>query len=64
LVKNGRGGDLKKKRGFFWSVILIFKVTLLIGVNNQYQGKPIEDFKEFSELLKRPLALASGIQKM
>ncbi len=34
-------------------------VSLLIGVNNQYQGKPIEQFKaEFEELLKTAITLA------
>jgi lysophospholipase L1-like esterase len=35
-------------------------VSLLIGVNNQYQGKPIEQFKtEFEELLQTAIKLAS-----
>jgi len=39
-------------------------VTLLIGVNNQYQGKPIEVYsKEFPELLKKAIALAYGNPK-
>ena len=36
-------------------------VSLLIGVNNQYQGKPIEQFtKEFEELLNTAIKLAGG----
>lgn len=36
-------------------------VSLLIGVNNQYQGKPIETFtKEFEELLNTAITLAGG----
>ncbi len=36
-------------------------VSLLIGVNNQYQGKPIEQFKkEFEELIKSAIELARG----
>lgn len=36
-------------------------VSLLIGVNNQYQGKPIEQFKkEFEELVKSAIELARG----
>ncbi|HZY78790.1 MAG TPA: SGNH/GDSL hydrolase family protein [Cyclobacteriaceae bacterium] len=36
-------------------------VSLLIGVNNQYQGKPIEQFKvEFEDLLKTSIQLAGG----
>ncbi|MEO6820273.1 MAG: SGNH/GDSL hydrolase family protein [Ginsengibacter sp.] len=36
-------------------------VTLLIGVNNQYQGKKIDDYqKEFSELLLHAIQLAGG----
>ena len=36
-------------------------VSLLIGVNNQYQGKPIEQFKkEFEELVKTAIELAQG----
>jgi len=36
-------------------------VSLLIGVNNQYQGKPIEQFKtEFEDLLKTSIRLAGG----
>jgi len=36
-------------------------VSLLIGVNNQYQGKPIDQFKvEFEELLKTSIKLAGG----
>jgi lysophospholipase L1-like esterase len=36
-------------------------VSLLIGVNNQYQGKPIETFtKEFEELLNTAIRLAGG----
>ncbi|MBK5278699.1 MAG: SGNH/GDSL hydrolase family protein [Bacteroidia bacterium] len=36
-------------------------VSLLIGVNNQYQGKPIEEYAvEFEELLKTAIKLAKG----
>lgn len=36
-------------------------VSLLIGVNNQYQGKPIDQFtKEFEELLLTAIRLARG----
>jgi lysophospholipase L1-like esterase len=36
-------------------------VSLLIGVNNQYQGKPVETFtKEFEELLNTAIRLAGG----
>ena len=36
-------------------------VTLLIGVNNQYRGLPLEDYRsEFAQLLRRALALAGG----
>ena len=36
-------------------------VTLLIGVNNQYQGKNRDDYKkEFSELFNRAVLLAGG----
>lgn len=36
-------------------------VSLLIGVNNQYQGKPIEQYEiEFEQLLKTAIALAGG----
>lgn len=36
-------------------------VTLLIGVNNQYRGKPVDDFgREFDALLQRAIALAGG----
>ncbi len=36
-------------------------VSLLIGVNNQYQGKPIDQFrKEFEELLNVAIRLAQG----
>jgi lysophospholipase L1-like esterase len=36
-------------------------VSLLIGVNNQYQGKPIDQFrKEFEELLNISIRLAGG----
>lgn len=36
-------------------------VSLLIGVNNQYQGKPVEQFtKEFEELLNTAIKLAGG----
>jgi lysophospholipase L1-like esterase len=36
-------------------------VSLLIGVNNQYQGKPAEQYAiEFEELLKNSIRLAKG----
>jgi len=36
-------------------------VTLLIGVNNQYQGRSVEDYKpEFEALLNRAVTLAGG----
>lgn len=36
-------------------------VSLLIGVNNQYQGKPIEDYEiEFAELLQTAINFAGG----
>jgi lysophospholipase L1-like esterase len=36
-------------------------VSLLIGVNNQYQGKPVEPYKaEFEELLQIAIRLAKG----
>jgi lysophospholipase L1-like esterase len=36
-------------------------VSLLIGVNNQYQGKPLDQYKiEFEELLKTAVRLAKG----
>jgi lysophospholipase L1-like esterase len=36
-------------------------VSLLIGVNNQYQGKPVEQFtSEFEDLLKTAIKLAGG----
>lgn len=40
-------------------------VSLLIGVNNQYQGKPIEVYeREFEELLQTSIKLAKGKRKM
>mgnify|MGYP003657361026 CR=1 FL=1 len=39
-------------------------VTLLIGVNNQYQGKPFKVFtREFPQLLEKAIALAYGNPK-
>ncbi|MCK0134239.1 SGNH/GDSL hydrolase family protein [Arenibacter sp. S6351L] len=39
-------------------------VTLLIGVNNQYQGKPFRVYtKEFPQLLERAITLAYGNPK-
>ena len=39
-------------------------VTLLIGVNNQYQNRPFTQYEnEFPELLKRAVALAEGNSK-
>jgi len=39
-------------------------VSLLIGVNNQYQGKPIEVYeREFEELLQTAIKLAKGKKK-
>ncbi|MBC6111806.1 SGNH/GDSL hydrolase family protein [Pedobacter fastidiosus] len=36
-------------------------VTLLIGVNNQYRGYPLDSYKkEFSELLQTAIAFANG----
>lgn len=36
-------------------------VTLLIGVNNQYRGRSVENFKEeFTELLQQAIAFANG----
>ena len=36
-------------------------VSLLIGVNNQYRGRPVEEYgREFEALLKRAIALAGG----
>jgi lysophospholipase L1-like esterase len=36
-------------------------VSLLIGVNNQYQGRPLEEYRhEFEALLARAVALAGG----
>ncbi len=36
-------------------------VSLLIGVNNQYRGRSVDDFRpEFERLLQRALALAGG----
>ncbi len=36
-------------------------VTLLIGVNNQYRGRPVENFKaEFADLLEKAIAFADG----
>lgn len=39
-------------------------VSLLIGVNNQYQGKSLEDYKtEFTELLNRSIMYAGNNRK-
>lgn len=36
-------------------------VTLLIGVNNQYRGRPVADYeKDFEAMLKRAIAFARG----
>lgn len=36
-------------------------VTLLIGVNNQYRGRPVENYKpEFERLLKQAIQFAGG----
>lgn len=36
-------------------------VTLLIGVNNQYRGRPVADFeKEFETMLQRAIGFAKG----
>ena len=36
-------------------------VSLLIGVNNQYRGRPVDDYAtEFQRLLQRAVALAGG----
>lgn len=37
-------------------------VTLLIGVNNQYRGRPVEDFKvEFEKMLLRAIGFAGNL---
>ena len=39
-------------------------VSLLIGVNNQYRGRPVEEFKkEFELLLQMAIQFAGGIEK-
>ncbi|GHN01888.1 lysophospholipase [Cytophagales bacterium WSM2-2] len=39
-------------------------VSLLIGVNNQYQGKPIEQYtSDFRKLLDRAIELAKGVKE-
>lgn len=39
-------------------------VTLLIGVNNQYQGRPLNEYKtEFTELLHRAISYAGNNRK-
>jgi lysophospholipase L1-like esterase len=39
-------------------------VTLLIGVNNQYRGRSLEEFgKQFEELLIKAIAFSGGIKK-
>ena len=36
-------------------------VSLLIGVNNQYRGRPVEEYREqFAALLRRAIAFAGG----
>ncbi|WEK34421.1 MAG: SGNH/GDSL hydrolase family protein [Candidatus Pseudobacter hemicellulosilyticus] len=36
-------------------------VSLLIGVNNQYRGRPVQEYAEqFTQLLERAIALAGG----
>lgn len=36
-------------------------VTLLIGVNNQYRGRPVDNYRnEYEELLNRAIAYANG----
>ena len=36
-------------------------VTLLIGVNNQYRGRPVEEYKsEFEDLLRQAITFAGG----
>jgi lysophospholipase L1-like esterase len=36
-------------------------VTLLIGVNNQYRGRPVDDYRsEFESLLKQAIQFANG----
>jgi lysophospholipase L1-like esterase len=36
-------------------------VSLLIGVNNQYRGRPVEEYRtEFAELLSQAIAFAGG----
>ncbi|MFZ4769245.1 MAG: SGNH/GDSL hydrolase family protein [Ferruginibacter sp.] len=40
------------------------KVSLLIGVNNQYRGRTIEEFKlEFTKLLQKAIVFAGNISK-
>ncbi|KAI9549529.1 hypothetical protein GHT06_004084 [Daphnia sinensis] len=40
-------------------------VTLSIGVNNQYRGRPVEDYKlEFEAMLKRAIAFAGNKSEM
>ena len=39
-------------------------VTLLIGVNNQYRGRSVENYKlEFEQLLQKAIRFAKGISK-
>ncbi len=39
-------------------------VTLLIGVNNQYRGRPIENYKlEFKSMLQQAITFAKGDEK-
>ncbi|GMQ23635.1 SGNH/GDSL hydrolase family protein [Algoriphagus sp. oki45] len=39
-------------------------VTLLIGVNNQYRGRPVADYeKDFEAMLQRAIAFARGNQE-
>jgi lysophospholipase L1-like esterase len=50
-----RGIDAAKPEGSFQLV------TLLIGVNNQYRGRPAEEYRDqFRALLRRAIAFAGG----
>lgn len=55
LLKAIEEGNLTKQFDF---------VTLLIGVNNQYRGRDVENYKiEFRQLLDTAIGFASGNQK-
>lgn len=56
-----RTDDLKKAMDAAHLVAEYTLVSLLIGVNNQYQGKSVSDYKpEFEDLLKTAIYLAGG----